>query len=287
MTPGTNSPVPVDSREMRRLRAADAIQRAVRVAGGDFGYLMKTAGRESGYSTSARNPRSSATGMFQFIEQTWLATMKKHGDDHGLSSFADAIQRDKSGRYYVADAGMRRQILDLRSDPHVAAVMAAEHSGDNARYMRQRLGREPHPGELYAAHFLGMRGAVKLIRAVEDSPSTSAARVFPSAAGANGSMFYTKGRALTVAQLYQNLTKDRGGDPIAPVDDSTRLYLAQAGGGSSRRGVDVLPQNPAGSVRVATAEAERSMNAQLASILSPTLAQILLDEDSPFRKSFG
>lgn len=287
-TPGTAIPIPYTDRGERHRRASDAISYAAGVTGGDFGYLMRTAGRESGFNPTARNPRSSATGLFQFVEQTWLATVKRHGAAHGMGLYADAIIKDRTGRYVVADARMRKQILDLRSDPHTAAIMAAEHSEDNARYMRGKLGRDPYPGELYAAHFLGMRGAVRLINAVEASPNMAAAQVFPSAAGANKSMFYSKGRAVTVASLYERLTRERTPDTAAPVESDPRMYLAQAGGGASRIGADPVSTTATPiEARVVAAETRRHMDARLASVLSPTLAQILVGENSRFRKSFS
>ena len=61
MTPDTNIAAAHSPREARRLAASTAIAHAAKVTGGDFGYLMKTAGRESGYNVKARNPNSSAT----------------------------------------------------------------------------------------------------------------------------------------------------------------------------------------------------------------------------------
>ncbi|MEG0819994.1 MAG: transglycosylase SLT domain-containing protein, partial [Brevundimonas sp.] len=53
-----------------------AIRRASSTTGVDFDFLMKTARRESAMNPSARAGTSSASGLFQFIEQTWLATVK-------------------------------------------------------------------------------------------------------------------------------------------------------------------------------------------------------------------
>ena len=60
-----------------------AIRRASNAVGVDFDFMMKTAQRESAMNPSARARTSSAAGLFQFIEQTWLATVKKHGAQHG------------------------------------------------------------------------------------------------------------------------------------------------------------------------------------------------------------
>ncbi|WP_204319726.1 hypothetical protein, partial [Klebsiella pneumoniae] len=73
---------------------------------------------------SAKAATSSATGLFQFIEQTWLGTMKSAGPSLGLSSYADAITARSDGSYAVADPSAKQAILDLRKDPQVAATLA-------------------------------------------------------------------------------------------------------------------------------------------------------------------
>ena len=68
-----------------------AVRRAAEVTHVDFGFLMRTAKRESGYDAGAKAASSSAAGLFQFIEQTWLSTMKLHGPAHGYARYADLI----------------------------------------------------------------------------------------------------------------------------------------------------------------------------------------------------
>ncbi|HHS82492.1 MAG TPA: hypothetical protein ENJ68_03130, partial [Devosia sp.] len=48
-------------------------------SGVDFNYLVKTAFRESSFSSDARASSSSAVGLFQFLESTWLEVMKQDG----------------------------------------------------------------------------------------------------------------------------------------------------------------------------------------------------------------
>jgi len=171
---------------------AFAIERASARTGVDFDYLMKTALRESSLNPSAKAGTSSATGLFQFIDQTWLGMVKEHGAEHGLGHYADQISQTKSGRYVVADRQIRREILALRYDAEISATMAAEYTQDSADMLRGTLGREPTGGELYAAHFLGPGGALDLIKAAKAGEG-SAASIFPDAARANRSIFYAKG----------------------------------------------------------------------------------------------
>lgn len=192
-----------------------AIRRASNATGVDFDFLMKTARRESAMNPAARAPTSSAAGLFQFIEQTWLGVVKKHGARHGYGQYADLIQQGADGRWRVQGSA-RNVVLDLRFDPQAASTMAAELAASNAAYLRGRTGREPGAGDLYAAHFLGPAGAARLMEAMATRPGASAAALFPEAAGANRSIFYRAGRPATVAEVYANLQKTAGeGAPAA------------------------------------------------------------------------
>ncbi|MEJ0065547.1 MAG: transglycosylase SLT domain-containing protein [Caulobacteraceae bacterium] len=195
-----------------------AIQRASSATGVDFGYLMGAAKRESGYNPNAKAKTSSATGLFQFLDQTWLATLKQHGAKYGYARYADLIQQGPSGHYYVNGSEARATVMDLRLDPHASALMAGELAADHAAYLRGRVGREPTAGELYVAHVLGPQGSAKLIDAVRISPTASAPALFPDAAATNRGIFYHSGRAATVTEVYANLTAGPGAGPaqVAP-----------------------------------------------------------------------
>jgi len=192
-----------------------AIRRASNATGVDAEFLIKTARRESAMNPSARARTSSAAGLFQFIEQTWLGTVKAHGAKHGYGQYADLIYRGGDGRWRV-EGSARNVVLDLRFDPQAASTMAAELTASNAAYLRGRTGREPGAGDLYAAHFLGPAGAAQLMDAMDRRPGTSAAAIFPQAASANRSIFYRDGRPATVAEVHANLQRSAGeGAPAA------------------------------------------------------------------------
>ncbi|WP_420471735.1 transglycosylase SLT domain-containing protein [Brevundimonas sp. FT23042] len=196
-----------------------AIRRASSATGVDADFLVRTARRESAMNPSARAPTSSAAGLFQFIEQTWLATVKQHGAKHGYGQYADLIYRGSDGRWRV-EGSARNVVLDLRFDPQAASTMAAELTASNAAYLRGRTGREPGAGDLYAAHFLGPAGAAQLMEAMDRRPGSSAAALFPEAAAANRSIFYRNGRPATVAEVHANLQRSAGdGAPAAGVSE--------------------------------------------------------------------
>lgn len=180
-----------------------AIAAASRKTGIDFNYLLGQAQVESGLRPDARAGTSSATGLYQFIEQSWLGVVKDHGGEHGLGWAAGSITQTSSGRYIVNDPGIRQAILNLRSDPQTAAIMAAEHASDNKDALEGRLGRPATGTDLYMAHFLGLGGATRFLDTMASSPDRTGASMFPAAARANRNIFYaSNGQPRTLSEIY-------------------------------------------------------------------------------------
>lgn len=263
----------IETLDMRGFNSV--IRQAARETGADFEYLAQTAARESNFDPQAQARTSSAAGMFQFIEQTWLGMMHRHGDAHGFSDLASQIERGADGRFRVSDSATREQILDLRFNPDAAALMAGELAAENGQVIENRVGRPASSGELYAAHFLGANGAADLIEAVRDNPRQGAAHLFPAAAAANRNMFYDGARPVTAAQLLGRLTGE------------AEAALAQAGettnGGSAGRAVDGSTDF-VGSAPVRSGQFGFLGTGYLASTggeLTPTLVEILASLDAP------
>jgi Transglycosylase SLT domain len=185
-----------------------AISQAAQATGTSFHYLLATAQVESGLNPRAGAATSSARGLFQFIDQTWLATMKQSGPALGYGQYAAAITKTASGHYVVNDPAMRSEILKLRNDPTANATMAGAFTQANAAVLSARLGRSPSEGELYIAHFLGAGGAARLISSAAADPNASAASYFPVAAHANAPIFYDRstGQPRSLAQVRNILT---------------------------------------------------------------------------------
>ena len=193
---------------------ANALTAAGNRSGVDFSYLLQTAMRESSLNPQARASTSSAVGLFQFLEGTWLQVMKEDGPRLGYAQYADQISRTGEGEYGVADPAKRAQILGLRENPEIAADLAAAFTRSNGEYLKNAFGRMPSAGELYIAHFLGAQGAEKMFRAGLQNPEQLAVNLFPRQASANRAIFYDReGQARTIRQVYQVLVaKHEGAD---------------------------------------------------------------------------
>jgi hypothetical protein len=204
--PAASRPAPVP--QSAGAPIAGAIRQAAAATGASFEYLLATAKVESNLKPDLKAKTSSATGLFQFIEQTWLGMMKQAGKALGFGRYADAITQTKGGQFHVNNPALRNEILQLRKDAAANATMAGAFTQQNASALGKRIGRPPTDGELYIAHFFGAGGASKLIQAAGTSPQSNAAQLFPAAAKANRSIFYDKqGGARSVAGVYEELNR--------------------------------------------------------------------------------
>lgn len=162
-----------------------------------FEALFNTARLESGLNPEAKARTSSATGLFQFIESTWLGTLARHGARNGLNPSS------------------RQEALALRKDPYAASLMAAHHMADNASALADRIGRQPGQVDLYLTHFLGVGGAGDFLEALAAEPEQPAAQLMPAAARANRAVFFTAGRARSLAEVYDLFARKLGAGEAA------------------------------------------------------------------------
>ncbi|HWX04384.1 MAG TPA: transglycosylase SLT domain-containing protein [Bradyrhizobium sp.] len=228
MSVDTSSATPRAGIDPSRVRIAGAIKQAASTTGTSFEYLLTTAKMESDFNPKAGASTTSARGLFQFIEQTWLGTVKEAGAQLGYGKYADAISKSSSGSYSVSDPSARTAIMKLRDDPAASSSMAAVLAQSNSFKLTGKLGRRPTDGELYMAHFMGVGGAAKLISNAEDNPQASGARLFPNAAAANRSIFFDRstGRARSVSEVYSVLSARYAGAANSP---ATRSAMAAVG----------------------------------------------------------
>ncbi|GJE68523.1 transglycosylase SLT domain-containing protein [Methylorubrum podarium] len=187
------------------VKAAQAVQT-------DPVLLMAVADKESSFITAVQAKTSSATGLFQFIERTWLGVMRDFGSKYGYEKEAALVVPDSNDKPSIQDQSERTRILDLRRDPYLSAVMAGEMLKRDAARIALKIGRELSLGEVYLAHFLGPDDAENFLSQVVDKPTAAAAALLPGPARANRSIFFagTTGRgrhrkpaSLSVAQVHQ------------------------------------------------------------------------------------
>ncbi len=261
-------------------RSTGTIQSAIALAsaktGVDFNYLLGQAQVESGMRADARAGTSSASGLYQFIEQSWLAVVKKHGAEHGLGWAAENIGEGANGRLTVSDPATRRAILALRNDPATASLMAAEHAADNKASIENSLGRAATGTDLYMAHFLGLGGARNFLKNMEANPGKIGAALFPAAARANQNIFYgAGGQPRTLAEIYDRFSAklDRGAASVGAVGLASRSLTPAIDGAAD--GMEVIPGNgesQSGATRWARATLNQLQGTteRAASLLRPT-----------------
>ncbi|MDB5490180.1 MAG: hypothetical protein JWO78_29, partial [Micavibrio sp.] len=167
-----------------------AIHKASLKTGVNFAYLMQKADTESSFDTDAKAKGSSAKGLYQFIGSTWMQMVKRYGDKYGLGEYADKIGNNGQ----VASKADKKEILALRDDPEISALMAGEYAAENKQSLINSGIKSKDIGstELYLAHFLGAGAASEFIKGMKQNPMAPAAQIFPKAADSNHNVFYTK-----------------------------------------------------------------------------------------------
>lgn len=202
--------------DAKRFHVAGTVVAAIRLAslrtGVDFPYLMELASIESSFNPQARAKTSTASGLYQFKEATWLQVLRDFGSRYGLGALAshiDSVPDDQGhAQLRITDTARLQQALDLRFDPHYAALMAAEQVRDSRARLQNSLDREPRRTDLYLTHFFGTSGAISFLKALASNPDQIANEIFPGAARRNGGIFRKHDhQPRTVAEIYQLLRR--------------------------------------------------------------------------------
>ncbi len=191
----------------------ETIVRAAKETGADPVLLMAIADKESSFITHVKAKTSSAEGLFQFIGRTWLKVVREFGPRYGLAREAALVVEGEAG-LTVEDEGEKARILEMRRDPYLSAVLAAEMLRKDGAAIAARIGRELTHGEIYIAHFLGPDDAATFMEKVAATPGAVAAQLLPRPARANRPIFYAAGkrkpRGLSVAQVHRKFEEMMG-----------------------------------------------------------------------------
>jgi hypothetical protein len=200
----------------RKYKIDSAVLAAIRLSnlrtGVDFSFLMELAAAESAFDTGSKAAKSSATGLYQFKQDTWLETVKRHGEKYGIGSYASQVDyfvdSDGNSRPMISDSGVYKHVLSLRRNPRMAALLAAEHLKDNMRQLSLSLHQQLGRTEMYLTHFLGASGAITFLELLGKNPDKVAGDIFPGPASRNTNIFHKKNKKpRTVAEVYNVLGK--------------------------------------------------------------------------------
>ncbi len=221
-----------------------AIKNASAKTGVNFSYLVEKAAAESNFDANAKAKTSSATGLFQFIESTWIDMIDKHGDKHGVSPDQD-----------------RESLLNLRKDPEIASLMAAEFAEGNKRHLESTVGGDIGNTELYFAHFMGAGGASAFLSQLEKNPLATGADLFPAAAKANRGVFYdsNSGQPKTLQEIYSFFDKkfSSGNDTQVVESPLRKNNLLQA---TEKRGYQHMPPSLKQPTEIIESKSQQALN---------------------------
>lgn len=223
---------PVAARAQVRVNRAAAptgplgntITSAATAGGVSPSYMIALAAKESSFRPDAAADTSSAVGLYQFIDGTWIGVMRQHGTPEE-QRIAATIRTGRGGRAIITNEA-QRQLMAARTDAATSSRMAAALTADNARALKAKLGRDPTDAELYMVHFIG--SASKVASFLQADPNATAADLLPAAAKSNRSIFYNKdGTPRTVAQVRERLSKGFNGEAITVPDGAASETVAQ------------------------------------------------------------
>lgn len=178
---GPGTPIPVQRRTGTAKPSAEIDRILRQKSTADVGYdeLYSLAGVESTFRPDVGASTSLAKGLFQFLPDTWNYLLKLN-PSLGFT-------------------------LEDRMDPEKATVMAVIYIRMIKAKLKKALGRNPYLVDVYMAYFLGPTAAVNFFKAMKDDKSQIGASLFARAAKSNPGVFYTKGKALTLGQIYEKL----------------------------------------------------------------------------------
>ena len=173
-------------------------------------YYGAVSSHESGNNPNAVNKNGGASGLYQFMPDTWRTLMQQH-PDLGLTA-------------------------NGATDPTQATKAMQAFTADNAKALASS-GIAVNDKNLFMAHFLGAGGAAKFIQAGAQNPNANAAAMFPKEAAANPTIFYYGGKPSTLGEVYSLMTRNfgngltaNGAPPSQGVGMAQNVPFAQPGG---------------------------------------------------------
>lgn len=178
-------------------------------------------GAESGGDPNAKNKKSTAEGLGQFIDSTWFHMVRKYRPD-------------------IANGKTNAQLKALKRDPAIAREMTTRYVEENAALLKKH-GFPVNVRNLYVMHFLGSGEGPKLLRADPNQPVSS----FISAQSINANQKVLSGKTaqqvLDWAARAMKVGKGGGGTSYVSIPTGDPVAMEKA--------IRQLPKNQQASVR--------------------------------------
>ncbi|GBD48541.1 hypothetical protein [Methylopila sp. Yamaguchi] len=170
-------------------------------------FVRRVIAAESGGKADAKNPNSSATGVGQFVKDTWLRLFREAYPTEARTMGESAI-------------------LELRKDADISKKLIETYAAENATALRN-AGLAVTEANLHLAHFLGAGGAVKALKA--DPRASARAVLGDAAANANPTIIgggRSVGDVLAYADRRASSTRVAAGDRTDAEKESERQAAA-------------------------------------------------------------
>ncbi len=173
----------------------------------DFMLLLTSALMESRLGEFNVAQGSSARGLFQYIEPTWLTLVHRYGEEIGLYEAAGMITFNRKGWPRVRVPRFEPKILALRGNTEIAARIKARQLKEEENVLRSLKKGLEYEGvtttDYYVAHMLGIPLMRELYTMLRKDPEAIPAqrKSMREAAQLNRRFFYHGKRALTAREV--------------------------------------------------------------------------------------
>ena len=194
----------------------DALYEAAQETGVSFELMTIKAMVESDLGSHTIAANSSARGIFQYIDSTWLSLIKRHGENIGYVAYANALIYDSAAQHYKANesSGITlEEILNLRNDARATSFIKAYQIIDEQEILKGfREGKAPNITDHYIMHMLGIPLARTFYSLKNSNSSIIPAYLknglFNEAIALNPSFFYDENKnGLNAAGIYERFAR--------------------------------------------------------------------------------
>lgn len=209
------------SRNNEAQKAAKNLREAIEVGAEKSGIpaqiLMAIAYRESGLDCNAEN--GNTIGLHQINYKTTMPRLVGlYAEQSGYDYLLQYIKVKRTMRpdgltdikYYAASPQAYAVLAEACRNPEISATLTGCHLKGNAEALKVKLNRNIKVTDAYMAHFLGLRGATRFLRAYDDPRKINHKAcdyVSEEAAEANRSVFFDGERPRSISEVYKRIER--------------------------------------------------------------------------------